>query len=67
LYFKLHLTTLVFFRSTLMISDQNSSFETDENQSIRSTSDSVLIEFYRMLREESLVVITQHLEDLKVS
>jgi hypothetical protein len=50
-----------------MISDQNSSFETDENQSIRSTSDSVLIEFYHMLREESLVVITQHLEDLKVS
>ncbi|XP_062203616.1 uncharacterized protein LOC133905855 isoform X2 [Phragmites australis] len=45
--------------------EMNSSFETDENHSIRSTSDSSLIEFYHRLREESLTVISRHMKDLK--
>ncbi|KAK3118384.1 hypothetical protein QOZ80_9BG0698270 [Eleusine coracana subsp. coracana] len=45
--------------------EMNSSFETDESHSVRSTNDSILIEFYHRLREESLVVISQHVEDLK--
>ncbi|KAK3119735.1 hypothetical protein QOZ80_9AG0674460 [Eleusine coracana subsp. coracana] len=45
--------------------EMNSSFETDESHSVRSTNDSILIEFYHRLREESLAVISQHVEDLK--
>ncbi|KAL6642245.1 hypothetical protein ACP70R_020426 [Stipagrostis hirtigluma subsp. patula] len=36
-----------------------------ENRSIRSTSDSILNDFYHRLREESLAVISQHMKDLK--
>jgi hypothetical protein len=50
-----------------MISDQNSSFGTDENHSIKSASDRILIDFYHKLREESLTVISQYKKDLKVS
>jgi hypothetical protein len=49
-----------------MISDQNSSFKTDESHSSGSTSDCNLIEFYHRLREESLTVMSQHVKDLKV-
>ncbi|TVU26981.1 hypothetical protein EJB05_29559, partial [Eragrostis curvula] len=45
--------------------DMNSSFETDEDHSIRSTSDSILIGFYHRLRKQSLEVISQHVKDLK--
>jgi hypothetical protein len=50
-----------------MISDQNSSFETDDNHSSRSTSACILIEFYNRLREESLTAISRHVKDLRVS
>ena len=49
-----------------MISDQNSSFKIDESHSSGSTSDCNLIEFYHRLREESLTVMSQHVNDLKV-
>jgi hypothetical protein len=49
-----------------MISDQNSSFETDENHSSSSTGDCILIEFYHRLKEESLTLVFRHAKDLKV-
>lgn len=60
-------TYFILFWCTLMISDQNSSFETDDNHSSRSTSDCILIEFYQRLREESLTAISRHVKDLRVS
>jgi hypothetical protein len=60
-------TYFIFFWCTLMISDQNSSFETDDNHSSRSTSACILIEFYHRLREESLTAISRHVKDLRVS
>ncbi|EEE52763.1 hypothetical protein OsJ_35208 [Oryza sativa Japonica Group] len=48
-----------------MISDQNSSFETDENHSIKSSSDRTLIDFYHKLREETLTVIFRNGKDFK--
>ncbi|XP_062183005.1 uncharacterized protein LOC133887103 isoform X2 [Phragmites australis] len=45
--------------------EMNSSFETDENHSIRSTSDSMLIQLYHRLREESLSLISRHVKDLR--
>ncbi|WVZ88289.1 hypothetical protein U9M48_034825 [Paspalum notatum var. saurae] len=45
--------------------DMKSSFGTDENQSSRSTSDGILIEFYHRLREESLIVISRHVKELR--
>ncbi|KAJ1264717.1 hypothetical protein BS78_08G022100 [Paspalum vaginatum] len=45
--------------------DMKSSFGTDENQSSISTSDGILIEFYHRLREESLIVISRHVKDLR--
>ncbi|XP_066358969.1 uncharacterized protein [Miscanthus floridulus] len=45
--------------------EMNSSFETDDNHSSRSTSDCILIEFYHRLREESLTAISRHVKDLR--
>ncbi|XP_052135832.1 uncharacterized protein LOC127754371 [Oryza glaberrima] len=47
--------------------EMNSSFGTDENHSIKSASDRILIDFYHKLREESLTVISQYKKDLKES
>ena len=49
-----------------MISDQNSSYGTDENHSIKSASDSILIDFYHKLREESVAMIFRYNKDIKV-
>ncbi|CAD6332638.1 unnamed protein product [Miscanthus lutarioriparius] len=49
----------------LMKCDRNSSFETDDNHSSRSTSHCILIEFYHRLREESLTAISRHVKDLR--
>jgi hypothetical protein len=49
-----------------MISDQNSSYGTDENHSIKSASDSILIDFYHKLREESVAMIFQYNKEIKV-
>ncbi|ONM42279.1 hypothetical protein ZEAMMB73_Zm00001d044696 [Zea mays] len=45
--------------------EMNSSLETDDNHSSRSTSDCILIEFYQRLREESLTAISRHVKDLR--
>uniref|UniRef100_J3N604 Synergin gamma C-terminal domain-containing protein n=1 Tax=Oryza brachyantha TaxID=4533 RepID=J3N604_ORYBR len=45
--------------------EMNSSFGTDENHSIKSASDRILIDFYYKLREESLTVISQYKNDFK--
>nr|CBX25393.1 hypothetical_protein [Oryza brachyantha] len=45
--------------------EMNSSCETDENHSIKSTSNWTLIDFYRKLREESLTVIFQYRKSFK--
>nr|CAB3459351.1 unnamed protein product [Digitaria exilis] len=47
------------------INEMNSSFQADENHSTLSASDSILIEFYHRLREESLAAIFRHVKDLK--
>ena len=49
-----------------MISDQNSSYGTDENHSIKSATDSISIDFYHKLREESVAMIFQYNKDIKV-
>lgn len=50
-----------------MISDQNSSFGTDENHSIKSGSDSILVDFYHKLREESMTMVFRYNKDIKVN
>nr|ABA96473.1 hypothetical protein LOC_Os12g05100 [Oryza sativa Japonica Group] len=45
--------------------EMNSSFETDENHSIKSSSDRTLIDFYHKLREETLTVIFRNGKDFK--
>uniref|UniRef100_A0A0D3HRE5 peptidylprolyl isomerase n=1 Tax=Oryza barthii TaxID=65489 RepID=A0A0D3HRE5_9ORYZ len=45
--------------------EMNSSFETDENHSIKSSSDRTLIDFYHKLREETLTVIFRNRKDFK--
>ncbi|KAF7071557.1 hypothetical protein CFC21_076842 [Triticum aestivum] len=43
----------------------NSSFGTDENHSIKSGSDNILVDFYHKLREESMAMIFQYNKDIK--
>jgi hypothetical protein len=64
--FYLPMDTIILFRYTLMISDQNSSYGTDENHSIKSASDSILIDFYHKLREEAVAMIFRYNKDIKV-
>uniref|UniRef100_A0A0E0BNX0 Synergin gamma C-terminal domain-containing protein n=1 Tax=Oryza glumipatula TaxID=40148 RepID=A0A0E0BNX0_9ORYZ len=45
--------------------EMNSSFQTDENHSIKSSSDRTLIDFYHKLREETLTVIFRNRKDFK--
>ncbi|KAM3273744.1 hypothetical protein ACQJBY_043131 [Aegilops geniculata] len=43
----------------------NSSFGTDENHSIKSGSDNILVDFYHKLREESMATIFRYNKDIK--
>ncbi|XP_044985204.1 uncharacterized protein LOC123452592 isoform X2 [Hordeum vulgare subsp. vulgare] len=45
----------------------NSSFGTDENHSIKSGSDSILVDFYHKLREESMAMVFRYYNDIKKS
>ncbi|KQJ92313.1 uncharacterized protein LOC100824858 [Brachypodium distachyon] len=45
--------------------EMNSSSGTDEDHSIKSASDSILIDFYNKLREESLAMMFQYIKDTK--
>ncbi|XP_047052202.1 uncharacterized protein LOC124657730 [Lolium rigidum] len=45
--------------------EMNSSYGTDENHSIKSASDSILIDFYHKLREEAVAMIFRYNKDIK--